>query len=401
MANTNRPEPYFRSQRGTWCVRIGGRQITLGRDRDAAFREYHRLMAQEEPAPRTQPEHALVVTVYDAYLDWLSHRVREGTKEQRTYDWYHRYVQSFVRFKGPDFRLRDLTVDKLQPVHVYRWVDSHPGWTTGKRGAMIAVQRPFAWAAKAGMLSSIGGRSPLAGLEKPRQGRREQLVTDEEFGDILSVVTCNEARDLLVLSWETGMRPHELYSFESRFFEPEAARIVFPIRLSKGRRVQRVVYLSDRALEVVSRRIQRFPEGPVMRNADGRPWTMFATNCLFRRIRLNLGRRLLQSRHLVPPMIPRLKAAQRQDPAVRAEHERKVLKRREAVNRLAYELGTKYSIYAIRHAYCTEALESGLDAVTVSVLMGHRDTTMISRVYSHIDQRHRHMRDAANRAKGG
>jgi len=38
--------------------------------------------------------------------------------------------------------------------------------------------------------------------------------------------------------------------------------------------------------------------------------------------------------------------------------------------------------------------------VTVSVLMGHRDTTMISRVYSHLSQRHDHLREAANRARG-
>jgi integrase len=38
--------------------------------------------------------------------------------------------------------------------------------------------------------------------------------------------------------------------------------------------------------------------------------------------------------------------------------------------------------------------------VTVSVLMGHRDTTMISRVYSHLTQRQEHLRQAANRARG-
>ena len=39
------PRPYFRSQRGTWCVQLDGKQITLGSDQAEAFREYHRLMA--------------------------------------------------------------------------------------------------------------------------------------------------------------------------------------------------------------------------------------------------------------------------------------------------------------------------------------------------------------------
>ena len=46
-------------------------------------------------------------------------------------------------------------------------------------------------------------------------------------------------------------------------------------------------------------------------------------------------------------------------------------------------------------------LQSGqLDAATVSVLMGHRDTTMISRHYSHLAQRLGHLRDAARKARG-
>ena len=73
---------------------------------------------------------------------------------------------------------------------------------------------------------------------------------------------------------------------------------------------------------------------------------------------------------------------------------------RQLIHRLAWEHGTKYSLYAFRHAFCTEALENGLDAVTVSVLMGHRDTTMIARHYSHVHQRHEHMRDAARKARG-
>jgi hypothetical protein len=42
-------------------------------------------------------------------------------------------------------------------------------------------------------------------------------------------------------------------------------------------------------------------------------------------------------------------------------------------------------------------LVRGEDAVTVSVLMSHKDTTRISRHYSHLTQRPNHLRDAANR----
>ena len=42
------------------------------------------------------------------------------------------------------------------------------------RGAMTSVQRALNWAARAGLLKCVGGKSPLASLEKPQQGRREQ-----------------------------------------------------------------------------------------------------------------------------------------------------------------------------------------------------------------------------------
>ena len=47
------------------------------------------------------------------------------------------------------------------------------------------------------------------------------------------------------------------------------------------------------------------------------------------------------------------------------------------------------------HSGITRSLV-GLDAVTVSILAGHRDTSMISRHYAHLTQKHDHMRDAEN-----
>lgn len=382
------PKPYFRSQRGTWCVQIGGKQITLGPDKDEAMKLYHQLMAgRDEPKPT--PSSPRVAPILDAFLTWLRKRVEEGSKARRTFDWYSDYLRSFAD------TVPDLAADQLQPIHVYRWVDSHPGWTTGKRGAMTAVQRAFSWAAKAGLIA----KSPLTGLEKPPAGRREQLVSEEEYAEVLSLVKYPEARDLLELSWNTGMRPHELFTAEARFLED--ARIVFPVKLSKGRKVQRVVYLNDNALEIVRRNVLKNPSGPLLRNADGEPWNGSAVHCLFQRVRQALGRARIARLGLVPPRIERLTAVERADAARRRQHEATVLARRQQIKDFAKQHGVKYSLYAFRHAFVTEALVNGVDAVTVSILAGHRDTAMISRHYAHCAQRIDHMRDAVNRARGG
>jgi integrase len=399
-----RPQPFYRPKKKRWYVQLDGKHVNLGPDEQRAWAQYHEIMAERAKSPPPKPRPAtpgiLVVSVLDAFLDWLHNRVTEGTKAKRTFEWYRRYLQSFAAFATVEYRIADLPVAQLEPIHVYQWADSHAGWTTGKRGAMTAVQRAFTWAGKAGLLKSLDGKSPLAALEKPAQGRREQLVSEEEYLEVLSAVPSPEARDLIELSWETGMRPHELFTAEARFFDPASARLVFPVKLSKGKKVQRVVYLGERALAIVRRAAAAHPIGPMLRNTEGDPWNGAAVNCLFQRVRRELGRRTLLRLGLLPPKLQRLTAVERGDREKRTAHEYRVLERRRLIHRLAWEHGTKYSLYAFRHAFCTEALENGLDAVTVSVLMGHRDTTMISRVYSHLTQRQEHLRDAANRVRG-
>jgi integrase len=293
-----------------------------------------------------------------------------------------------------------LTIDQLGSVHVYRWVDAQPGWKTSKRGAMTAVQRAFNWAAKAGLLKSVGGTSPLAALEKPAQGRREQLVSEAEYREVLGLVKDQEFVDLLELSWETGCRPHELFTVEAAYADLPTGRWVFPVRLSKGKKVQRVVYLSDRALAITRRLVLTRPTGPLLVNTEGRPWCASAVKCRFQKLCRAVGRRRLGRSALVPPPIPRLTAAQRGDSAVRQTHEEKVRARRKQVAELARQHGLRVNLYAFRHTLITESLVRGLDAVTVSVLAGHRGTAMIARHYAHLDQRHDHLRAAANRVRG-
>ena len=264
-------------------------------------------------------------------------------------------------------------------------------------GAIVAMQRAFHWAAKAGKLGSL--KSPLAGMEKPQQGRRELVVTPEEFGSILAAAGDEEFRDLLTAAWETGARPNELFTVEASYFDKQGGRWVFPIRRSKGKKARRVIYLTDKAQELTRRLAAKHPSGPLFRTTEGTPWCVSSVKCRFQNLRVTMGRKKAEGLGLVPPMIKRLTAAQRADPGVRADHQKKVLERRRAVKELAKAHGKRYNLYAIRHSYITDALVRGIDAVTVSVLAGHRDTTMISRHYSHLMERHEHLKGAAKRAR--
>lgn len=115
------PKPYFRVQRGTWAVQIDGRQISLGKDKEAAMTLYHKLMGERQELPKTVLGSPHVVALLDLFLTWC-----QDNKAKRTYDWYFRYLQSFNK-SIPD----SLTVSDLKPFHVQQWVDKQKGWKTG------------------------------------------------------------------------------------------------------------------------------------------------------------------------------------------------------------------------------------------------------------------------------
>jgi site-specific recombinase XerD len=55
----------------------------------------------------------------------------------------------------------------------------------------------------------------------------------------------------------------------------------------------------------------------------------------------------------------------------------------------------------LRHTFCTVALERGVDSTTLAILMGHQDSTMVARVYSHLTGNKKHLKAALQQATGG
>ena len=246
------------------------------------------------------------MSILDAFLDWcLKH------KAERTYDWYRGYLESFARSLPSG-----LTVGKLKPFHVQQWIDGNPTWKTGKRGAIIAVQRAFNWAVRMGLIAA----SPVRTLEKPKAGRREHVISAEQFELIASLVRDEEFRDLLTVCWETGCRPQEALSVETTHVNAAEGCWVFPVNESRGKERQRIVYLTDTALEITKRRMVGRHVGPLFLNTDGLPWTASALNCRFARLRLALGRKKTEELGLTPPKIRRLTKTQRTDGMVRQKH---------------------------------------------------------------------------------
>jgi len=337
------PKPFFRPNRGLWYVQINGKQINLGSDEAAAFKTYYGLMQQRDTSPDAPPpiptaNQRLVVVIVDEFLDWS-----QKHQAAKTYRWYKDRLNSFVATIDSA-----LTADQLKPHHVQKWVDNYgkPLKSGSRRNLIASMKRAMKWAEEQGYVA----RSPLTHMKKPGCGRKEQVVTPEQYAALLARYKDQNFKDLLTITWETGCRPQESLRVEARHVDLAANRWFFPASESKGKKIPRIVYLTTTALEITKRLMEKHPTGPLFRNTDGLPWTPCATNCRFQTVKRKLG--------------------------------------------------VKFSLYALRHSFATHALMNGVDCITVSTLMGHSDPSTLAKTYQHISQSSAFMTEQLKKAVG-
>jgi len=385
------PKPFFKKARGCWYVEINRRQINLGPDRAPAFARYHDLMR----LPRSRRvESEAFSALADAFLEWLAaHRAPD------TFEWYRYRLQRFCE------RYPQLRASELKPYHVQQWVDGFSHLSrTSRRNHVRTVKRCVKWAVQQGYLE----QNPIQYLEVPGGERRETSITPTEFANLLDFIRDEALRDLVIATWETGCRPQESLRVEKRHVDLTHQRWVFPPHESKGKRQPRVVYLTEPALEITKRRMLRFPDGPLFRNSADRPWTTEAVNCAFDRIRVRIYQRKFRVTDAANldeetrTVLLTLKATRstRGVQIQKSATELKVEAKQKAQFRRARQLVPRYSLYSLRHAWATRALQSGLDGLTVAILMGHSDPSTLARVYQHLAHHPEHLLAQARRAAG-
>lgn len=263
------PKPWLRQQNQTWYVQINGKQVNLGRDREKAFAEYHRLMHLGNP-----DSNQTVRQVIDAYWQWAKRNLAESTLGHR-----ENVLKSFG-LSVP----ATLKASQLKPYHVQHWIESNSRIKspTTVSDRITLIQTVFNWAKAMGYVTS----NPIESMPKPRRKVRQEFVPAELWQKVLDFCTDESFRDYLVIMLSTGARPQEMNDMEARHFDGE--KIVFPIDESKGRKKSRVIYLPPEAHEVIQRLAKRFPEGALFRNSRGNPWDRNSVRCRFRRLKKKL-----------------------------------------------------------------------------------------------------------------
>jgi integrase len=212
-------------------------------------------------------------------------------------------------------------------------------------GAVRSVLRCFNWAADEGYIP----RNPVKGVKKPPATSRQCYIDEDQWKRLVSLID-GPFLDLVTILRETGCRPQEARCVEARHFDRKLSAWVFPREESKGRKRERVVPLNRTALTLTQRLALKYPEGPLFRNTEGKPWTSNAIRCQFRKVR--------------------------------------------------DALGFDDCAYAIRHTFVTDALIRGVEPMPLATIVGHANIDMIWEVYNKIRMRHDHIRQALKLATG-
>jgi integrase len=331
------PKPWLRKGRG-WYVKIDGAQVPLGRDRAAAHAAFHRLMADRAAGVPGAGRSAglTVLDVVNLYLAEQDSRARAGEIAPGTAADSREILCPFARDLGHG------QATGLRPYDVARWRD-RPTWgPTQRHRATGEVKRAFRWARKAGLIDA----NPIAELEAPAPRRRSAIPAPGQVDRLRAAIAPGDPfADLLRALYGSGARPGEVYGLTAAGVDLAGRRWLVRNKTRRKTGVEeRAIYLTPELVELSRALCERRPDGPLFVNAAGRPWTNAAVSARLTRLRKRLG------------------------------------------------MGREVCAYAIRHLFATDALEKGVPIATVAELMGHSDTTMVSRVYSKLGQRQDHLR---------
>jgi integrase len=290
----------------------------------------------KQPPWRDMPVRKLL----DAFLTW-----DEANSSKKTYKWHRGFLRSFSTSVSPK-----LTVNELKLSHVEKWLTKHYPRTANpntRRAAVVCVKRAFNWAVKQ---MEYLDRSPLGKLARPPQRHRGTCLSHDQWSKVLAEVGEGDPfYDFLMVLLETGTRPQQARIIEGRHVNFDALVVHFEDGEVPGKRGSQDFPLTERAATLLRRLALKQSTGPLLRNCDGNPWTPSAINSRCQRLKGKLPFRAF--------------------------------------------------CYAARHTYAMDLIEAGASAGMVSTALGHRDKTVVLKVYgNHFDQRDKRLRECVEAA---
>jgi integrase len=344
--------PWFREFDGWWYITIGGqrRKLVKGNpgdpdnNREAALDEWRRVKSITDAGQKKDASPVWVIL--EKFLD------RTQREHPRAYERYLPVCQSFKDMYP------DLLVRELKACHVNEWMQSKPWNESTQSIASSVILAALNWAAKPEQ--ELLDRNPIRGMKRPaiRSRGGDAVMEDGDFQTLFDNAP-PWIQDALFFLRQTGTRPVNLARIEARGIDA-ANRCVrieeHKTRAKTGR--QLVIPLTQAALALLLRLAERYPDGPLFRNRQGKPLDGERFKTAFKTVKEKLERKGIALK------------------------------------------GTAIA-YGIRHAFATNLLKKDVPEAKVAFAMGHSDGRMLHKHYSHLDRESRSIASELDRAING
>jgi integrase len=326
---------WFRKQTGFWYTTIQGVQHKLSHDKVEARKMLHKLLADDKPPPGRSG--ISLRKLCDNYLV----RTREQKEEHS-----HKVQLSNLKVFCETFGHRDPATLKVHEVE--EWLGRMDTWADSTQALFITIIKAvFNWAEQQQYLA----QNPIKKLKRRSTGRRRRVLTPDE-GERIKAEVSEGFRDFLTSLELTGCRPFsEAARITARDIDWEKGRaMLIKHKTAKKTGRPRLIYFPPSLLARLHELAERYPEGPLLRNRLGQPWTADTAGKYLKRVCRKLGIEGVTS-------------------------------------------------YTIRHSFISSALVKGVPVETVAVLAGNTPKTIWSN-YDQVDRMHEALQAAAIKAVG-
>lgn len=332
---------WYRKSKDTWYTWVNGRMLSLGvkgrNNKKAAVEALHKLLGGSPDGFR--PELRAATTVRELAQKFLA--AAQLRVRPTTLIWYERTA------RGVEEAFGNRPAEGLTPEDVNAWLIKK-GWGQATRNHVAGVLKGiYRW----GLQNELIKKDPMAKLIKARRVARggEAVISPEDHKKLLEAAT-PAFRIVLELLFVSGARPSEIAAITAETFDAAAECIRLAEHKTSRYGHERVIYLTPEAVAILSAQKALYQTGPLLRGRRDTGWT--------------------------------------KDSIVLA------------MRRTATRAGVKVTAYHYRHTFATDLLAAGVPDTIVAQLLGHSSVEMIHRVYGHLGQRARLLKDSLTRVRG-
>lgn len=305
------------------------------KNRKSAWDAWRKLMT-DGPKPEPKPEAITVLELVKSFLADAKGRMTTGCVRN-----YRIYLEAFTKAKG--CRKAD-TITATEAEAFAR----KPKWSsTYQAGFLGCLVTAYRWAVRQNLIAS----SPVEHIRKPSKASRgaSAVISEAEHKGLIAVADLLMS-DYLTVLWHTGARPGEIAGLNAEQVKASTDGVI-PLTEHKTshKGKSRFLIITGLAWDILKARSEAVGTGLIFAGRDGK----LTAQAIGSRMRTLCGRAGLR----------------------------------------------RLTVYGYRHGYATEALTKGVPDAHVAALLGHSDTSMLHRHYSHLTSRTAMLKEAVARVR--